>query len=840
MTVPAANFPKLFYYEASRPFINLLRCGNSAWDRRAGNTGWWENVTTSGTWSNWEAVQARSGATTEWKNRTQKLKTGTYVARWTGTYEVQLGATDSDASWYSTGGLVSANRYEFTVLDERCDLHFRVRSPGSGSIAGTLNDLVVMREDEETRHDAGEILSSDFYEAYRHFDVIRFMDAISANTMGLSPNYGYTSVERDDYMLETDRTWAGKFGCDIWLAIPVKMSRACMAEFCQEIYDTGWTGTLYAEYGNEYWNDGFSATRTWLTNTKAQGLDDDGTGSAITCYNTSGSVVAATGNNAIQCAGGHGATQFWYEAEQVFGRSRVKRVIGGQHAAIISTKQHFYVDNGFTGNKVKEDLDIYAVAPYYQMSGSTAPLPSTFPLRLIQDKAYEVSAADLYAAFKYYIDNSMVGWNTDTFSTVATLSPQAIVDSYETGFDVSFLMYWDKIVQGDAATVSSGKLVVSAGAYTDYISGERIAFTGTAHDGVGLTQSSPSSSMTAKNWYYVRRTGTNSLWVYPSQAAYAADTGGTGVGAITMDTATGGYSYYIKAEWYRGSICWGDTGDNTLDFGVDITDTFEDGDKIYLSFNQAVNLSSTTPGASWSRRTEYLVKLSGTTKLRAFSSQANYDSDTEMAVTDGTTTFWLQNMSRFYLMDDWFKDNIDGQMGADLYEYAADTLFTNIRSFNHYTGSGSYIANTGSPASWNMWGLREDEYNTPPPRATWLYSLDIEPTPEPTFNLPRGAGSNRNKKKERKYVLEMDNKMYQVSSLEEARAILQSQPKTVNKTKTLKLPKLTIELGEVSRVKVKNVPLVKALTMNVPLDWIEDAIQRIEDDEEEAVLLLLH
>jgi hypothetical protein len=115
----------------------------------------------------------------------------------------------------------------------------------------------------------------------------------------------------------------------------------------------------------------------------------------------------------------------------------------------------------------------------------------------------------------------------------------------------------------------------------------------------------------------------------------------------------------------------------------------------------------------------------------------------------------------------------------------------------------------------------------------------VTPEPEPTFNLPRGGGSNRNKKKERKYVLEMDNKMYQVSSLEEARAILQSQP-VQKKNKTFKLPKLIIELGEVSRVKVKNVPLVKALTMNVPLDWIEDAIQRIEDDEEEAVLLLLH
>jgi hypothetical protein len=104
----------------------------------------------------------------------------------------------------------------------------------------------------------------------------------------------------------------------------------------------------------------------------------------------------------------------------------------------------------------------------------------------------------------------------------------------------------------------------------------------------------------------------------------------------------------------------------------------------------------------------------------------------------------------------------------------------------------------------------------------------------------RHAGSNK-RRKERKYVLEMDDKMYQVSSLEEARAILQAQPKpTQKKNKTLKLPKLTIELGEVSRVKVKNVPLVKALTMNVPLDWIEDAIQRIEDDEEEALLLLLH
>jgi hypothetical protein len=117
--------------------------------------------------------------------------------------------------------------------------------------------------------------------------------------------------------------------------------------------------------------------------------------------------------------------------------------------------------------------------------------------------------------------------------------------------------------------------------------------------------------------------------------------------------------------------------------------------------------------------------------------------------------------------------------------------------------------------------------------------VDVALSTDASSSGNRGAGSNK-RRKERKYVLEMDDKMYQVSSLEQARAILQSRQPVQKKNKTLKLPNLTIELGEVSRVKVKNVPLVKALTMNVPLDWIEDAIQRIEDDEEEALLLLLH
>jgi hypothetical protein len=146
----------------------------------------------------------------------------------------------------------------------------------------------------------------------------------------------------------------------------------------------------------------------------------------------------------------------------------------------------------------------------------------------------------------------------------------------------------------------------------------------------------------------------------------------------------------------------------------------------------------------------------------------------------------------------------------------------------------------GSNQAWSTF----DPNGWSDPTQRWQVAIDYNAVttsePEPTFTLPRGGGSNRNKKKERRYVLEMDDKMYQVSSLEEARAILQSQPKPQKKNKTLKLPKLTIELGEVSRVKVKNVPLVKALTMNVPLDLIEDAIQRIEDDEEEALLLLLH
>jgi hypothetical protein len=80
-------------------------------------------------------------------------------------------------------------------------------------------------------------------------------------------------------------------------------------------------------------------------------------------------------------------------------------------------------------------------------------------------------------------------------------------------------------------------------------------------------------------------------------------------------------------------------------------------------------------------------------------------------------------------------------------------------------------------------------------------------------------------------VVEVEGKNYQVESLDQARELLKRKPRK----KYARFPKIEIELGEISRIEVKRMPLVKALTLDIPLPLIEQAI----DDYEEEIAILL-
>jgi hypothetical protein len=72
---------------------------------------------------------------------------------------------------------------------------------------------------------------------------------------------------------------------------------------------------------------------------------------------------------------------------------------------------------------------------------------------------------------------------------------------------------------------------------------------------------------------------------------------------------------------------------NTLDFGINVTGIFSNGDKMCYQYSGGTALFS---GAG--HYSGFLLKLSGTNAIRVFSSQANYDSDTAATLNSYTVT----------------------------------------------------------------------------------------------------------------------------------------------------------------------------------------------------------
>jgi hypothetical protein len=753
----AANFPKVAYYEFAKPYINLVNHSWNSYDRRitgaAGVVGgsMWDYYTGTYNWTTLDYVHTGPQSFPEFDLQFSRLKPGKYIALWSGPNEVQLAPGISDtAGWMTIHGLVAPNRYEVTVNDERSSIRWTTRTPGSGTSPGYLNDLVILHEDEEDRWNAGEIFAQDFLNTYANCTYIRFMDAINTNGAGYqSWDIGYNSVERGDFNYEGDRSYASKMpfslmgklckklGCDIWLSMPHKASRACMRTALQEIFDTGFAGKVYLEYSNEYWNSGFSNTRTWLTNVKAEGLDTDGDGNPLIGYSFDGISQGTSGGNRIAAGAALGAAQLWYEAEQIFGRSRVKRVIAGQHVYFDNMAAQFYSINPFTGNTIAEDIDVYAVAPYFFITNVTPEIPSNYHPNLVRSKTYTLPGEELFNGFASYMEAIEPSNPANEVKRLA-LFPQAEIHSYEGGFDIVYPSNYspNPAEQMYKCTIDpDGKSLVTAEGGSFVTSGEQVCIARRAWTSVDWTQvlSVPSSQITGGNWYYCRKhtiSGINyKLWLYPSLAAYSADTTPNGTGAITMDTAGSGYRYFIHDWNRRGIVSWADTTNNMLDYGTDITEDFDDGDQIQMRGAQGeYGEGGIYPGAGIVGSTRYLVKKSGTNKLKLYSNWDNYDADIPIALTNGDSTWWFFNVTRAIKFRNWLGKYLEGMIGRDLYYRAVHAQYKGyIKTFNHYTGSASW-------GSGSNWGLVADEYSTPTPRALYLYSLGsggttaLEPT----------------------------------------------------------------------------------------------------------------
>ncbi|MDB5820513.1 MAG: hypothetical protein JWQ11_4153 [Rhizobacter sp.] len=192
--------------------------------------------------------------------------------------------------------------------------------------------------------------------------------------------------------------------------------------------------------------------------------------------------------------------------------------------------------------------------------------------------------------------------------------------------------------------------------------------------------------------------------------------------ALEITSYEGGQETYVEPGFAGGHVCRIDRADNTLDFGVDITSLFDDGDAIEA-------MGAVAPIVGLKQGTPLWVRKTGRTKLRLYSTLADYDADANAggaisAVLDGPlqVDFRIENKARINAIIQRLHDFWDG--GAALYAYREywNAVFRQpghgLRHMNQYFDFGGYGVWFGV-----FWGVKAGIYWPDTPRSIWFRAL---------------------------------------------------------------------------------------------------------------------
>lgn len=151
-----------------------------------------------------------------------------------------------------------------------------------------------------------------------------------------------------------------------------------------------------------------------------------------------------------------------------------------------------------------------------------------------------------------------------------------------------------------------------------------------------------------------------------------------------------------------------DLVNNAMDFGIDITSIFSDGEELIYLFSGTAMFTGATKG------TAYKVRLFGTNGLRVYANQADYDSNTPATLIAGGDPFYIQNFTRCHaLMTKWrtLMDTTD--YGPRwLQEYYDRLAKAGLELFMQFVASGGYTNGGHSQSTnWFMWGLKRSQWD---------------------------------------------------------------------------------------------------------------------------------
>lgn len=556
--IPGLNVNPCGYYAGVWPFNNMM---HGAAGEIPGLSGGWTGLSTTyvdadlwitGAPNNTNVYTKLHDADQDPLLTYQHLRTGRYTVTWTGLWTLTLEGT---AGMYTVTENLP-NRYSIDISDGKSVLNCRIQnSTTGGPTLNASNNIKIFHEDDEDDAVADVLWQRNYVQAHKHAKILRFMDCQIANiTVG-------TALEYSDIPTMNHRTWGNlrypyklmamlcaEVQADMWLSFPVTTTVDHMRRAAADIASvTAFTGKIYLEAGNEVWL--FTITRAYLRDYIGKGLDPDGDGQTIALYTfNTGAVLAAKGDTATynaqsdnhKCANAMGLvmSRLWdaFETATVYGavpgRSKTRRVHAGQTTSFGANQAALWqYDIVATSTRLKDMIDVGAIAPYIDPI-ATAAIPTITLPALIRAKNYLNPLSDWLDVFKAGITLRLAAWETYRTS-LATMSPQAAFHTYECGVQqyVTLFSIDAQYFAYTLDTAGNDSMDFGTSIATAFDDGEQVHLSGGS--------STPSASLSAGGLYYIRKNGTNKLWIYATLAAYNADTVPDGTGAAALNASAG-------------------------------------------------------------------------------------------------------------------------------------------------------------------------------------------------------------------------------------------------------------------------------------------------------------
>jgi hypothetical protein len=468
---------------------------------------------------------------------TAKVKSGTCKVTWT---PVNGGfvSVSGDGVTNVVGG--SAGVATFDLAATSGSLFLTVAGVGS---AGGADNIRVFHTAHETSLNAGDPLHPDFVakiQSWPYLRSVRFLDFQSSNFGTVVTPADWTPLSYQSYCVNgrgCPPEIIGMIGAKLastvglWTVMPRTANDAAKAAFFQKIKAQEPSGTrmIYCEGINEAWNSGFPSYSI-LGTVDYVGLDvRDINGNPSTAF-----------NDRLTAAYMQHAFRTWLAAEAEFGTNRVTREVGVQ-------------------------TDFYAfMAPWIHYRDTTAAnsYGGATALTLMNDTAGGKPAGEVAFTWYFYAYNGSsikqriredMGslsdaackaiWIADIDNNRTTQLVPSCTNYRTRGFTGKFTTYeghchdfWDRNdtgadrAAGFSGTVNTGTNTVNFPVETtDWIAdGDQLI----------VPNQTMISALTFPYFFYVRKTGTNSIRCYASLSAYNADSGNTGAGAATLLAGT--------------------------------------------------------------------------------------------------------------------------------------------------------------------------------------------------------------------------------------------------------------------------------------------------------------